>query len=343
VPANRQSASTAPARTIPVRTGPAAWHVITGTARGRSHEVRGMPSEDAVAHRHIAATGGTVVAVADGHGHERHFRSATGSAIAVRVACQVADALATEITAELGADFPPGHTTGAPGRWIAPHAELLRDNLPPAIVQGWRAEIARHVEDHPYAAEERAVLERDGDGPDVPYGSTLLVAVVTGGWLVCAQIGDGDMVAVTPDGMHSGPVPGDSSLDGLRTTSLCQPDALRAFRVGVRDLAMTPLAAVLLATDGYGNAQAADHWQPAVARDLAGMAAEKDPGWFARQVPGWAEMCASGQGSGDDTTIALLLAPAGPDPAASGTPGQAGPAGAGNGGEGGGSNSTWTR
>lgn len=320
-PANRQPARTVPARTIPAHAGPAAWHVITGTARGRSHEVRGMPSEDAVADRRISATGGIAVAVADGHGHERHFRSATGSAIAVRVACQVADTLATEITAELGADFPAGRGTGKHERWIAPHAELLRDSLPAAIVREWRAEVARHVAGHPYAAEERSLLDRDGDGPDVPYGSTLLVAVVTGGWLVCAQIGDGDMVAVAPDGAHDCPVPGDASLDGLRTTSLCQPDALGAFRVGVRDLAMTPLTALLLATDGYGNAQAADLWQPGVARDLADLATEQDPAWFARQLPRWAEMCASGQGSGDDTTIALLLAPAGAGQASSGVPG----------------------
>jgi hypothetical protein len=326
-PAHGKHARTIPVAAVPVRTGPAAWQVVTSTARGRSHEVRGLPSEDAVAQQEIPATGGTVVAVADGHGHERHFRSATGSAIAVRVACQVAAALATEITAELATDHPAGRGAGPRERWIAPHAELLRDSLPSAIVSGWRAEIARHIEEHPYAAQERSVLARDGDGLDVPYGSTLLVAVVTGGWLVCAQIGDGDMVAVAPDGAHGCPVPGDASLDGQRTTSLCQPDALAAFRVGVRDLTAAPLAVVLLATDGYGNAQAADPWQPAVAGDLAELATEQDPAWFARQLPGWAELCASGQGSGDDTTIALLLAPYGTRSA--GMPGAPGRAGAG--------------
>jgi hypothetical protein len=279
------------------------WRVATGTARGRSHEVRGMPSEDAIACQRIAATGGMIVAVADGHGHERHHRSATGAQFAVRVACQAADSLATEINAELG--------TGPGGRWIVAHAELLRDNLAAAIVSGWRAETARHQAEHPYTATQQLMLDRDGDGPDIPYGSTLLVAVVTGGWLVCAQIGDGDMVAVAPDGAHGCPVPGDISLDGTRTTSLCQPDALDAFRVSARDLSAPPLAVVLLATDGYGNAQAADPWQPAVARDLADLAAEQDQAWFERQLPGWAELCASGQGSGDDTTIALLLAPSG--------------------------------
>ena len=128
-------------------------------------------------------------------------------------------------------------------------------------------------------------------------------------WLACVQIGDGDMLAVRPDGRFFLPLPGDDRLDGQRTTSLCQPDALEAFRVGVWDLDEIPLLALLLATDGYGNAQTADPWQPGVGRDLAKLAAAHHGHWFARQVPRWAQRCASADGSGDDATIALLLHP----------------------------------
>jgi Protein phosphatase 2C len=141
----------------------------------------------------------------------------------------------------------------------------------------------------------------------IPYGSTLLVVVITGRWLVCAQIGDGDMLAVRPDGSSFSPVAGDDRLDGRRTTSLCQPDALASFRTGAHDLRQVPLAALLLATDGYGNAQADEPWQPSVARDLAELAARHDHRWFEQEVPGWAQRCASSEGSGDDATIALLL------------------------------------
>jgi hypothetical protein len=271
----------------------AAWHLVTGTARGRSHLARDRPSEDAVAHRQLAAIGGIVVAVADGHGHDRHFRSAAGSAFAVQVACQVADDLATE--------------SGRFRRRPTPAARVA-EKLPSAVLGAWRAAVAKDVSAHPFREHEQAALDVDEDGPEVPYGSTLLVAMITTSWLVCAQIGDGDLVAVEPGGGYSCPVPGDAALDGLRTTSLCQPSALDSFRTGVRDLTAEPLAALLLATDGYGNSQAADPWQPDWARDMAELAAERDPEWFAKQVPGWAELCASGEGSGDDTTIALLLA-----------------------------------
>jgi hypothetical protein len=124
---------------------------------------------------------------------------------------------------------------------------------------------------------------------------------------VCAQIGDGDMLAVRPDGGSFSPVAGDDRLDGRRTTSLCQPDALGSFRTGAHDLRQVPLAALLLATDGYGNAQADEPWQPSVGRDLAELAACHDRHWFGPEVPGWAQRCASAEGSGDDATIALLL------------------------------------
>jgi hypothetical protein len=289
----------APAKTSTTTASEPEWQVVTATARGRSHIAHGLSNEDAVAHAALAGSDGIVVAVADGHGHERHFRSKTGSALAVRVACEAADAL----LAELAADPPPA---AAADTWPF----LIRDGLPPAIVRSWRDEVGRDIEANPYSELELTSLEQEGDGPEIPYGATLLVAVITGGWLISAQIGDGDLVAVHPDGEFSCPVPGDDRLDGLRTTSLCQPDPLDAFRTGARDLTAEPLAALLLATDGYGNAQASDPWQPAWARDMAGLAAERGAGWFAKQLPVWAELCASGEGSGDDTTIALLLGPA---------------------------------
>ena len=93
---------------------------------------------------------------------------------------------------------------------------------------------------------------------------------MAGRWLGCLQIGDGDVLLLTPDGNASS-APSDPSLDGVRTTSLCQPNALQSFREAVHDLETEPLLAVLLVTDGYGNAQLADPWHPGVGADLARM------------------------------------------------------------------------
>jgi protein phosphatase 2C-like protein len=275
-------------------TDPRPWRAIVGTARGAAHVARGLDNQDSVESQMIDAAGGTVVAVADGHGHDRHFRSATGSRLATRSACAV--------IAEL-----VGENAGVP--WTAELAGTLCGRLPQAIVDEWRAGVAGDIGAHPYTADELGTLERAGDGPEIPYGSTLLVALIAAGWLVCAQIGDGDLVGIRPDGQAWSPVAGDDLLDGHRTTSLCQSGAVASFRTAAYDLRSQPLLALLLGTDGYGNAQATDPWQPQVAGDIAELAIGHDDGWFAQQLPSWAQRCASADGSGDDTTVALLLAP----------------------------------
>jgi Protein phosphatase 2C len=268
--------------------GVATWQVIAASARGSAHRASGLPNQDAAASQdgpdHVVA------AIADGHGHVRHFRSADGAALAVEVACQAASRAAAGLAAAGNEE-----------------AALAGQELTRAVVAGWRTAVAGQLEAQPYTKEELFVLGLANDAPLIPYGSTLLVAVITARWLVCAQIGDGDMLAVRPDGSCFSPVAGDDRLDGRRTTSLCQPDALESFRTGAHDLRQAPLAALLLATDGYGNAQADEPWQPGVGRDLAELAARHDRRWFGQEVPGWAERCASADGSGDDATIALLL------------------------------------
>ena len=270
--------------------GVATWQVITASARGSAHRASGQPNQDAVASQDGPA--GVVAAIADGHGHIRHFRSADGAALAVAAACLAASQAAATLTAD---------TTGDE------EAALAGQEMARAALAGWRSAVAGQLGARPYTVEEQFVLGLADDTPLIPYGSTLLVVVITGRWLVCAQIGDGDMLAVRPDGSSFSPVAGDDRLDGRRTTSLCQPDALASFRTGAHDLREAPLAALLLATDGYGNAQADEPWQPSVGRDLAEFAACHDHHWFGQEVPSWAERCASAEGSGDDTTIALLL------------------------------------
>lgn len=267
----------------------ATWQVITASARGSAHRASGTPNQDAVASQ--AGPGGGVAAIADGHGHIRHFRSADGAALAVDIACRVGAQAVAKLAANAGDE----------------EAALAGQEMAEAALAGWRSAVAGHLGARPYTKEEQFVLSLAADTPLIPYGATLLVAVVSGRWLVCAQIGDGDMLAVRPDGSSFSPVAGDDRLDGRRTTSLCQPDALASFRTGAHDLREVPLAALLLATDGYGNAQAEEPWQPGVGRDLAELAACHDRHWFGQEVPGWAERCASADGSGDDTTIALLL------------------------------------
>jgi len=271
------------------------WVTLTASERGAAHHASGLPNQDAV-QAGPAGPDAVVAAVADGHGHRRHFRSATGAALAVAVACEAA----AELAARLAAFEETGQL----------ESEAL-GTLVPAITGRWRAAAADHLAAQPFTREEEAVRAR-GDGPLIAYGSTLLLAVAGRRWLVLVQIGDGDIVGIQPGGRALLPVPSDPSLDGLQTTSLCAPRAEEDFRVAVVDLSCTPLAGVLLATDGYGNAQTAEPWADAVSADLAALIGGQPPEWLAAQLPAWAGRCASADGSADDTTIALLIAPFAP-------------------------------
>jgi hypothetical protein len=268
------------------------WLALTASQLGAAHQTTGLPNQDAVAARQVRPDV-LVVAVADGHGHRRHFRSARGSQLAVTVACEAAQELAARLD---------GFQTAAPIE-----SEAL-GTLVPAITGEWRDAVREDVAADPFTPREEA-SRGSGDDPLIAYGSTLLLAIAGRRWLVLVQIGDGDIIGIQPDGRPLLPVPRDPSLDGQQTTSLCGPGAEDEFRAAVVDTSTTPLLGVMLATDGYGNAQVADPWADAVSADLAELINDRPPEWLAGQLPLWASRCASADGSADDTTIALLIAP----------------------------------
>jgi len=182
----------------------------------------------------------------------------------------------------------------------------------PGLIGRWQEAVADDLAETPLTGDEQQMLA--ADEPIIAYGSTLLLAVLAAPWLVLCQIGDGDMVLVSADGVASVPVPHDPRLDGHSTTSLCQFDAADAFRIAVLNLPDSPVAALLLATDGFGNAQAADPWYQPVGGNLARLAAERGADWVGAQLPVWAARCASAEGSGDDTALGLLLPEARSEP-----------------------------
>ena len=271
------------------------WRVFTANSIGAQHVAMGKTNEDSVVARQ-PSPGVVSMAVADGHGHARHFRSARGSALAVEVATRLGEELAAAVD-------------GAKPAYVE---RLLREHTGGELVRVWRAAVERDLAAAPVRPDELHAAGLGASPTDeelrFAYGATLLLAVVAGGWLMCVQIGDGDVLAVTDAGRVLRPVPADPRLDGSRTTSLCQADAADALRYGVLGVADTSIAAVMLATDGYGNAQVRNDWDVAFGADLVALAAAHGTEWLGEQLPGWVRRCASSDGSGDDVTVALACA-----------------------------------
>lgn len=271
-----------------------AWRVLAATARGASHEASNLPNQDAEHSWRLEGlgSGALVVAVSDGHGNRRHFRSDRGSRFAVEVACRCSEDLEDRFQALRDAESVE---------------RFAQTTLVPTIISRWISAVRADVERDPMTTGDLPADGTDSESAVVAYGATLIVAVAWGQWVLLAQIGDGDVLALPLDAKVFSPVPEDPSLDGLRTTSLCQPNALDSFRVAAIDRSTCDLVGLLLATDGFANAQAADPWEPAVGGDLVEMLRHRGVRWVEEQLPEWVARCASSEGSADDTTVALLV------------------------------------
>ena len=275
-----------PAEVVPGTRMLPLWHVATASVRGSAHG-NDIPNQDAVATASVDIDGphrAHVAAVADGHGGSRYVRSDRGARLAV----------------ELAVDRLKAATATSPQ---ARAEDILREELP-ILVEEWRRAVHADVRHHPFTPEERSRAGADLDTqPAVAYGTTLLVALISGGDVGLAQLGDGDLAVRLSDGRCLRPVPGDGRLVGGETTSLCLPTAGTDFRFASLDRDES-VEIVLLATDGYGNSFAEEEWWPGVLNDISGFVDARGPLDLSERLPDW--LSESALIGGDDVTVAVL-------------------------------------
>jgi pSer/pThr/pTyr-binding forkhead associated (FHA) protein len=269
--------------------------------RGASHVRSNAPNQDAVRWRLDPSPGNVlVVAVADGHGSAKSFRSHVGARLAV--------ALATELLWDRIADVP-----------AAPDPRQDADNLRallPELTERWALEVRAELARRPFgAAELRRLEERASSGglaelernPLLAYGATLLAVMVSRTAVHYAQLGDGDILTVWRNGEVQRPLPADRQLIANETTSLCQPDAWRQFRTGSVGLDEAPRL-VLLSTDGYANSFASDDEFLQVGSDLLAMIERDGLEAVEGRLEGWLNET-SEHGAGDDVSLAIVSLP----------------------------------
>lgn len=281
-----------------------AWRAIGSSVRGASHVREDRPNQDALlldAPAGAAAHGSAAfAAVADGHGGARHFRSAVGSGLAVQAAREVLMASAASFESADAAARVQMAALELPQRIVGRWVEMARAEL--AAVPITEAEWALLEERE--GAEGQAQVRAD---PLLAYGATLLAALATPSCLLLCQLGDGDTLLVAADGSTSRPLPADERLAGNFTTSICRAGAESDFRCVVLEGAAAKPALVLLSTDGYANSFRTDADYLKVGGDFLTLLQGHDLADVARQLPGILEH-ASSHGSGDDITLALMVA-----------------------------------
>lgn len=212
------------------------WRATGASVLGTYHQQIGLPNQDAIGSS--AVEGEITIALADGHGSARCYRSDRGSTFAVEAALSVAG----QFTARTD-----------PVALLSSDQECLRAGICTAIVMRWRELVNLDLISRgetglstPSRYDELADLL-------LPYGSTLITVIATPDYLLYLQLGDGDILTVSQEGRVERPLERDPRLVGNQTTSLCLPGAASDFYTAVTGVNGRMPAAVLLATDGLVN------------------------------------------------------------------------------------------
>ena len=284
------------------------WRVIKESVRGALHARSELPNQDRVLG--LPETGESpriLLAIADGHGSAKYFRSHQGAELAVFAA-------KTVLGPFLQQDLESSNLS-AIKRWAI-------EQFPQKMVKIWRENVASDVEqnrfslDHLFTDKERATLRENENEAAVKivesdafiaYGSTILAALVTEFFVLYVQLGDGDILAVSESGDVTRPILGDQELMANETTSLCAPKAWNDFRVSFQVFS-EPKAApalILISTDGYANSFRDESEFIKVGSDLLQMIRVEGLDAVKNKLAGWLDE-ASNQGSGDDISLGIL-------------------------------------
>ena len=248
-----------------------------------------------------------MMAVSDGHGSPKCVRSEVGSRLAVKVAIDCVDRFFDGSSAE--------------DKRFAEDKRRFENDFPSDLVTSWREAVSNHARENPLteadydrvnqgagaqavAALREAAEKGAGTALFLAYGATILLVVVADSGIFYAQLGDGDILAVSAASEVESPLPEDASLIANETTSLCMRDAVRQFRFGFHHREKEPPALILVSTDGYANAFASPQDFHKVGTDVLRMIQESGLPTEVEIAP-WLE-AASSLGSGDDVTLGIL-------------------------------------
>ena len=170
----------------------------------------GLPNQDWIGWTR-ELDGPLILAVSDGHGSERCFRSDAGSKSGVKVALREVRPALAELQSAPGADPTEAEAEARK------NAAALRERLRTRILEAWRNAVDADLMARPFGGDERGTLaEKKGKAalaqleefPRLAYGATLVVAAVNGPVATFVQLGDGDILMVNSAGKVTRPFPG---------------------------------------------------------------------------------------------------------------------------------------
>jgi hypothetical protein len=284
------------------------WQCVGKSVQGASHKRSGLVNQDAVlwspGYPDIGQGAPLILAVSDGHGSSTNFRSDRGSRIAVETAIDVVGKFAA-------------HAVGTGPIEFKTLNKLAQQQLCHHIHQEWLERVRRDWQSDPISRNDERWLHISQDSslpdtilrnPAIAYGATLLVVLVTEPLILYLQIGDGDILCVSPKGQVTRPISHDARLIANQTTSLCLPNAWQEFQVALKPCsgkaAHLP-ALILLSTDGYANSFPSEQDFLTIGRDYLEMLRDQSIQALDLHLTQFLDQTST-QGSGDDITLGIL-------------------------------------
>jgi serine/threonine protein phosphatase PrpC len=266
------------------------WDVIGATVQGATHVRAGLKNQDSIDWQPKDQKSSTVwMAVSDGHGSAKSFRSDIGSELATKTALDVLQ----KFTASVKSDTDSQKIKA-----------VAQETLPKSFVRSWLREVEAHWNKSPFEAEETEKLGTANR--ETAYGATLVTVLVTESYILYLQLGDGDILVVDEEGEVSRPLQADERLFANETTSLCLPKAWDDFRFRFQRLAERPPVLILVATDGYSNSFRDEPSFKKVGSDIFAMMREEGGAATVKaNLESWLQE-ATKRGSGDDISVGII-------------------------------------
>ena len=205
---------------------------------GASHIKNGKECQDRI--RYIKDKKFSAVVVCDGHGGDKHFRSAIGAEIAISVFEKSISEFAEKYHSLLKRS----------------RAETVLKNFEKHLIFSWREAVEEHFNFNPFTDDELAsfddfTVEELKTNPHITYGSTFLSCFVIKDEVFTVQLGDGEIRLIIGDEQVVSPMPEDENLIFGMTTSLCNDNAIKYVRDCISKVG--DISACVLSTDGVRN------------------------------------------------------------------------------------------
>lgn len=237
---------------------------VTGgvTEKGVTHVRKNMPNQDAF--RCLERPDYTILAIADGHGSQMHFRSAIGSTFAVEVAVKHLTAYAQTLDKQYSVEELELLKKEIYSDWVDACKTYTIEH--PIEIETSSKEIHRidkgrtseKVSEYKTKDFERNIILNEREAlyvlshPITVYGSTLIASLVTKEGTVILKLGDGDLRLVYKE-LPFQIFEDEPELYGNQTFSLSSKDALEHFQITYLDIHPDM---IYMSTDGVINSYA---------------------------------------------------------------------------------------